>query len=76
MTNYFEKCQKCVPPERKPGCQDHCPYYKEAKERYEADKAKINETKTVKDYINAEINKNKQGVARYIKRRPKNMRRK
>lgn len=74
MTNYFEKCQKCVPPERHPGCHDHCPHYAEAKARYDADKAKHDETKSVKDYINAEMNKNKDGVAKYSKRRPKNFR--
>lgn len=35
----FECCHHCTPPKRTPGCHDHCPEYKEAKEAYEAGKA-------------------------------------
>ena len=31
----FECCQKCVKPKRHPGCQDHCPEYKEARAEYD-----------------------------------------
>ena len=71
MTNYFEKCQHCVPPERHPGCQDHCPHYKEARAKYDADKARANSTKSVKDYINDIVTRNMDGVVKYNKRRPK-----
>lgn len=40
--NYFEHCVKCVPPERHPGCQDHCRYYAEGKAALDRDKAKAN----------------------------------
>ena len=71
MPNYFEKCQHCVAPVRHPGCQDHCQYYKEARAKLEADKAKANATKSVKDYINDAMASNLNGVAKYYKRRPK-----
>lgn len=35
----FEKCHKCKPPERYPGCHDHCKYYKEARAAYDERKA-------------------------------------
>jgi hypothetical protein len=62
----------CVPPERHPGCQDHCEHYKEARARYDADKAIRDRTKSVKDYINDNINRSMDGVVKYKKRRPKN----
>ena len=40
--NYFERCAKCVPPERHPGCQDHCRHYAEGRAAYDRDKAKAN----------------------------------
>lgn len=72
MINYFEKCQHCVPPERHPGCQDHCEHYETAKARLEADKAKANKTIHLKYYINERQVDNKDGIAKYNKRRPKN----
>lgn len=71
MTNYFEKCQKCVPPERKPGCQDHCPHYAEAKAKYNADKAKRDEGKQVWQYCMDKAMDNNDGLVKYIKKRPK-----
>ena len=40
MANYFEECQKCVPPKRHPGCHGTCPDYAKARAKYDADKAK------------------------------------
>ena len=72
MINYFEKCQYCVPPERHPGCQDHCPHYAEARARWDADKAKKDEGKDVWHYCHDRGLKSRDGVAKYIKKRPKN----
>ena len=71
MTNYFEKCQHCVPPERHPGCQDHCGHYAEAKAKYEADKSKYNKNISLKNYCNERKAANQDGAAKYNKRRPK-----
>lgn len=71
MNNYFEKCQHCVPPKRKPGCQDHCPHYAEARAKYDADKALQDKDKDIRLYC---VNKGKQshdGLVKYIKRRPR-----
>lgn len=66
--NYFEKCMKCVPPERKSGCQDHCPHYAEGRARLEADKAKANVGRDIKYYINDRLNNRKDASAKYAKK--------
>lgn len=71
MVNYFEKCQHCKPPERHPGCQDHCGHYATAKAKFEADKAKANKYLSVKYYLNENKAANLDSMAKYIKRRPK-----
>ena len=71
MPNYFEKCQHCVAPVRHPGCQDHCPHYAEARARFDADKAKANQTKSIKDYINDSLAVSTDGINKYRKRRPR-----
>lgn len=76
MANYFEKCQHCVPPERHPGCQDHCPHYKEARAKYDADKARANKTITLKYYANEKLAEAKDNVAKYASRRPRRFRHK
>lgn len=48
--NYFEHCTKCVPPERYPGCQDHCRYYAEDKAAYDKDKARANKHREAELY--------------------------
>lgn len=69
--NYFEKCMHCVPPDRHPGCQDHCSHYKEARARYDADKAKENGQRSLKHYASAQKAATLDGIAKYTKRRPK-----
>ena len=71
MTNYFEKCQKCVPPERHPGCQDHCPYYAESKAKWDADKAKIEAGKELRYYLIQRGLQTNDNLVKYIKKRPK-----
>lgn len=72
--NYFEKCQHCKPPERYPGCQDHCPHYKEARAKFDADKAKANKDIQLKYYANHKHAETVDGIAKYFRRRPKNKR--
>ncbi len=74
MMNYFEKCRHCVAPTRYPGCQDHCEHYKEARAKYDADKARANQSIALKYYINEKRIENQDGVVKYIKRRPKRYR--
>jgi hypothetical protein len=69
--NYFEKCQHCVPPDRHPGCQDHCQFYKEAREAFEADKARNNKYLSLKYYTNEQKAANMDSIAKYLKRRPR-----
>ena len=38
MKSAFECCQPCVPPERHPGCHDHCSKFEKARAKYEKDK--------------------------------------
>lgn len=76
MANYFEKCHKCTPPMRHPGCQDHCKFYKEARAKFDADKARNNKDISVKYYISEQIAGSMDGVAKYAKRRPRNARHK
>lgn len=64
MANYFEECQKCKPPVRYPGCQDHCRHYKEARAKFEADKAKANVDRGVKLYIYDSVNHTKDSQAK------------
>lgn len=70
MTNYFEKCQQCKPPERHPGCHSSCPHYIEAKARWDADKAKLDAGKDLYNYCHDKGAKSKDGVAKYIRKRP------
>lgn len=70
MTNYFEKCQHCVPPERYPGCHDHCPHYAEAKAKWDADKAKQDADKEVRHYCLHKGQRANDGLVKYIHRRP------
>ena len=70
MTNYFEKCQHCVPPERHPGCHATCPHYAEAKAKYNSDKAIKDKDKDVWHYCHHKGMQSKDGVAKYIKKRP------
>lgn len=67
--NYFERCQKCPPDERHPGCQDHCKHYAESKAKYEADKDKYNKKCPLKYYINEHNAAVKDGIAKYNARR-------
>lgn len=76
MANYFEECQKCVPPTRHPGCHATCPHYAEAKAKYDADKERANKTTTLKYYANEQNAKVKDNVAKYASRRPKRYRHK
>ena len=69
-TDYFECCHHCVAPKRYPGCSGSCPEYKEARARFDADKAKKNESLSVKSYMRDKYLENKDGVAKYMKRRP------
>ena len=69
--NYFECCINCTPPKRYPGCSGSCPEYKEARARYDADKAKANKHISVKYYINERCADSIDGVAKYVRRRPK-----
>lgn len=69
--NYFECCHHCVAPKRYPGCSGSCPEYKEARARYDADKAKHN-TDTILDYYHSEkIINSKNSIAQYKRRRPR-----
>lgn len=63
MANYFEKCMVCVPPERYPGCQDHCPHYTEGKAKLEADKAKVAKKNAGWDYVNDAIKDKRNATA-------------
>lgn len=70
MINYFEKCQHCVPPTRKPGCQDHCPHYAEAKAKHDADEALKNKGNDIRYYCIDKSLRNNDGRVKYIKKRP------
>ena len=74
--NYFEDCQRCVPPKRHPGCHAVCPHYAEGKAKYEADKAIANKTITLKYYANEKRAEADDNVAKYAKRRPRRFRQK
>lgn len=69
--NYFEKRQHCVAPERHPGCQDHCSFYKEARAKLDADKSRANKYITVKYYMNESKAATQDSITKYLKRRPR-----
>ena len=69
--NYFECCMKCVAPKRYPGCSGPCPDYKEARAKYDADKARQAERMALKYYINEHSTATKDGIAKYVKKRPR-----
>lgn len=68
--NYFEKCQHCKPPERYPGCQDHCEHYKEGRARLDADNAKRKEGTNLYNYVIERHVSALDSTSKYIKRRP------
>ena len=61
---FFEKCRHCVPPDRYPGCQDHCPHGIEAKANYEAAKEKDDRRRLVKNDIYSQRSANVQKAIR------------
>ena len=74
MANYFEECQKCVPPKRHPGCHGTCPDYAESRAKFDADKAKADAGRELKYYTNNKHAKATDGVAKYVKKRPRRYR--
>ena len=74
--NYFECCHGCVAPKRYPGCSGKCPEYKEARAKYDADKAKANEQIALKYYINEKSTETKDNITKYVRRRPRRYRHK
>lgn len=72
--NYFECCQYCVAPKRYPGCSGKCPEYAEARAKYDADKAKQNGNMDLKYYINEHSTAVKDGIAKYVRKRPRRFR--
>lgn len=72
--NYFECCQRCVAPKRYPGCSGSCPEYKKARAKYDADKAKQNASIELKWYINEHSTAVKDGIAKYVRKRPRRYR--
>ena len=70
--NYFEECTKCVPPKRYPGCHSTCPDYAKGRAKLDADKARANKTISLKYYANERLYVNKDAVAKYARRRPRN----
>lgn len=63
MVNYFEECQKCIPPKRKPGCQDHCGEYAKGRAKLEEDKARAAEANAGWDYTNKLIREKRNATA-------------
>lgn len=61
---FFDKCRDCVPPERYPGCQDHCAYGIEAKAKYEAAKEKDDLRRSVRNAIYSQRSENVQRAMR------------
>ena len=72
--NYFECCMPCKPPKRYPGCSGKCPEYKEARARYDADKAKQNADKEIKYYTNHSCAETMDRIAKYVQKRPRKYR--
>jgi hypothetical protein len=72
--NYFECCMGCVAPKRYPGCSGSCPDYKEARAIFDNDKAKHAERMALKYYINEHSTATKDGIAKYVKKRPRKFR--
>lgn len=72
--NYFECCHHCVAPKRYPGCSGQCPEYKEARAKYDADKAKQSAGRELKWYINEHSTATKDGIAKYVRKRPRRYR--
>lgn len=70
--NYFECCHVCVPPKRYPGCSGVCPEYKEARAKFDADKARHTASMQMKYYLNERTSATKDGIVKYVRRRPKN----
>lgn len=70
MTNYFERCQHCIPPERHPGCHGTCHHYAEARAKWDADKAKQDEGKELRHYFLNKGQQSNDGLVKYIKKRP------
>ena len=70
--NYFECCHHCVAPKRYPGCSGSCPEYKEARARLDADKARERDRTALDLYYIKKIMDNSDGLAKYVKRRPRN----
>jgi hypothetical protein len=68
--NYFECCHKCVPPKRYPGCSGTCPEYAEARAKFDADKARNDEARVLRNYKLEKNAATKDGIAKYTKRRP------
>lgn len=69
--NYFECCHICVPPKRYPGCSGKCPDYAKARAKYDADMAKQSAGKQLKYYINEHNAAAKDGIAKYVRKRPR-----
>lgn len=72
--NYFECCMACHPPKRYPGCSGKCPEYKEARAKFDADKAKKNTGKDLRYYTIERRAQTADGVAKYAKKRPRKYR--
>lgn len=69
MINYFECCHRCAPPKRYPGCSGSCPEYKEARARFDADKAKNNKDIAIRYYAKERNAIVKDRIAKYQSRR-------
>ena len=72
--NYFEECQKCVPPKRQPGCHGYCPDYAKARAKYDADKAKADANREIRYYAKNRHAEHTDGIVKYIKKRPRRYR--
>lgn len=67
MANYFECCMHCVAPRRYPGCSGSCPDYKNARAKYDEDKAKMYADRKVQAYTNTAICTKRDERAKYLK---------
>lgn len=72
--NYFECCHICVPPKRYPGCSGKCPEYATARAKYEADLNKHKAGMQMKYYLNEHSTAAKDGIAKYVRKRPRRYR--
>ena len=62
--NPFECCQFCVPPERHPGCHDHCGKFATAKANHEKKKLEADPYKEARIYTGNSIFEKQSNVAK------------